>query len=140
MKKTHAKSGLRLTDWLNSVNQTKQDLMIDSQGNIVSEVERSFPSFVVVRSMMYFPDTLFYGNEINQYGNLDNVMVYDYLRHSVRRRKRFSKWVKRETDDITQRIIDVYGVNRKKALVTKKILEQDNDSLREFMEMTTLET
>jgi hypothetical protein len=42
-------------------------------------------------------------------------MHFDFLRGAVRKRKRFSKWLKRETDERVQALVEYYGFSPKKA-------------------------
>ena len=51
---------------------------------------------------------LFFGHDIP---NVDKRMHYEYLLHSVRKRKRFSKWLKKENDPRIDWIKEYYGVS-----------------------------
>lgn len=115
-----------LSDWLNSINDTKEDLITNP-----SDPGKSFPVFVVVRTMSYFPDTLFYANEINQHPVASNKMVYHYLLNSVRKRKRFSKWYKADKEDMISKIQKVCQVNRSKAVEIVETLTAEE--LKQFM-------
>ena len=75
----------------------------------------SYPAFVVGRCLSYFPDTLFAVNEMNTRAHIDPKMHFDFLRGAVRKRKRFSKWLKRESDERVQALIEYYGFSAKKA-------------------------
>ena len=52
-------------------------------------------------------------------------MPYDYLLNSVRKRKRFSKWLKRELPDELDFIKEYYGYSDKKAREAYEILGSD---------------
>ena len=41
-------------------------------------------------------DTIMYANEMNHYSMVDNKLQFDYLLNSIRPRKRFSPWAKKE--------------------------------------------
>lgn len=107
---------MKLTDWLNSINFTKQNLIEDPL------VEREYVPYVINRSLSYFPDTLFHANEMNQKHFLSKKMQYDYLRMSVRKRKRFSKWDKKTQCDDLELIKEYYGYSTKKALEIMPLL------------------
>lgn len=91
-------------DYLNSINQTKMDLMTD-------ETEKQYSAYMVNRGLSYFQDTIFAANEMNKYHQLDNRLQYDFLMGIVRKRKRFSKWFKPEQSDPIEVIKQYYGYN-----------------------------
>jgi len=78
-------------DFLNSINDTKIDLFKDPQAI------KDYKAFMVNRGLSYFADTIMYANEMNRYYDLDNEMQFDFLLHSVPKKRRFSKWVKRRS-------------------------------------------
>ena len=93
-----------LSDILNSINQTKVNL-IDSD----KIAEKDYVPFVVNKCLSYFPDTIFYSNQMNRMSFLDKKMQYDYYIHSISKRKRFSKWIKPEENSDIEIIKEVYG-------------------------------
>ena len=100
----------QLTDYLKAINETKEPLMDTPEWG-----KPSYPAFVVGRCLSYFPDTLFAVNEMNTRAHIDPKMHFDFLRGAVRKRKRFSKWLKRESDERVQALIEYYGFSAKKA-------------------------
>lgn len=100
----------QLTDYLKAINETKEPLMDTPEWG-----KTSYPPFVVGRCLSYFPDTLFAVNEMNTRAHIDPKMHFDFLRGAVRKRKRFSKWLKRESDERVQALIEYYGFSAKKA-------------------------
>ena len=95
-------------------------------------MEKEYTPYVVNKSLSYFPDTLLYANEINQYGFLDNKMQYEYYLYSVRQGKRFSKWTKKDSSELIDSISRYYQVNRKRAEEYASVLTQDQkDSILE---------
>ena len=99
-----------LSDFLNSINQTKQNL-ISKDPNL----EKEYVPFVVNKCLSYFPDTIFYANKMNQSSGLDKKMQYDYYLHSVSKRKRFSKWIKPEENDDVEVVKEVFGYSDTRA-------------------------
>ena len=75
-------------DFLNAINDNKQDLMIDPDN------EKKYVPFVVNRTLSYFPDTVHLANAMNQYHHLDNKLQFHFFLNIIRKRKRFSKWIK----------------------------------------------
>lgn len=110
---------MKLTDWLNSINFTKQNILIDSA------LEKEYSPYVINRSLSYFPDTLFHANEMNQKHFLCKKMQYDYLRCSIRKRKRFSKWDKKTQTSNLDLVKEYYSYSTKKALEILPLLSED---------------
>ena len=96
-------------DFLNSINMTKKDLMEDP------DTEKQYVPFVVNRSLSYFPDTVAIANEMNKYHHLDSRLQYQFLINMIRKRKRFSKWVKPELENDLESVKEYYGYSNEKA-------------------------
>ena len=110
-----------LSEYLNAINTTKEPLMDESE----SYVKQSYPPFVVTRCLSYFPDTLFVVNEMNTRPHTDSKMHFDFLRHAVRPRKRFSKWLKREEDERVAALVEYYGISSRKAREALSVLPSE---------------
>lgn len=108
---------MNLSKVLESINYTKEDVL-DPNG-------KDYVPFVVNKSLSYFMDTVAYANEMNKYPFLDKRMQYDYLKGSIRKRKRFSGWVKKDKSDAIDAIIKYYDVSYRKALEYEKLLTED---------------
>ena len=93
-------------DYLNSINMTKKNLMIDEQS------EKDYVPFIVNRGLGYFQDTVLLANEMNINCHLDHKMQYDFLKSTVKKKKRFSKWLKADEDKKVDIICQSYGYNR----------------------------
>ena len=63
-----------------------------------------------------------YANEMNQYSMIDNKLQFDYLLNSVRPRKRFSPWAKKEINSDIDLIKEYYGYSNRKAEEAMSIL------------------
>ena len=96
-------------DYLNSINHTKQDIMDDDNA------ERGYNSFLINRSLSYFYDTVGIANLMNRYHHLDNKLQYHFLINIIRKRKRFSKWMKPETESDIEVVKEYYGYSNEKA-------------------------
>tara|TARA_B100000424_G_C22780914_1_gene419934 strand:+ start:192 stop:569 length:378 start_codon:yes stop_codon:yes gene_type:complete len=106
-------------EFLNSINYTKKDIMVDDI------VEKEYNSFMVNRSLSYFPDTVLAANEMNLNHHLDPRLQFDFLINIIRKRKRFSKWDKKKIDSDVEVIKEYYGYNEEKALQVLEILSTD---------------
>ena len=115
-------------DYLNSINLTKKNLIVDEQS------EKDYVPFIVNRGLGYFSDTVLLANEMNVNCNLDSKMQYDFLRSTVKKRKRFSKWLKREESDKIETIKEYFGYSYPKAKEVEDLIsESDLESMRESM-------
>ena len=99
-----------LSEFLNSINQTKENLLAKD-----SRLEKEYVPFVINKCFSYFPDTIFYANRMNQLSFLDKKMQYDYLINSITKRKRFSKWIKVEENKDLDIIQEVFGYSESRA-------------------------
>ena len=97
-------------EYLNAINTTKTDIMIDDLA------EKSYNGYMVNRSLSYFPDTVFAANEMNVNHQLDSRLQFDFLINIIRKRKRFSKWDKKKIDGDVEVIKEYYGYSNTKAL------------------------
>ena len=116
-----------LSDFLNSINQTKENLIQKDP-----KVEKEYVPFVVNKCLSYFPDTVFYANRMNQFSGLDKKMQYDFYIHSIAKRKRFSKWIKSEENKDLEVVKEVYGYSDRHAKEVLDLLPMDK--LRELVQ------
>jgi len=63
-----------------------------------------------------------YANEMNRYALTDNKLQFDYLLNSIRPRKRFSPWAKKEINSDIDLIKEYYGYSNRKAEEAMSIL------------------
>ena len=96
-------------DYVNSVSHTKKDIMVDDI------TEKGYNSFTTNRSLSYFYDTIQLANIMNQYHHLDKKLQYHFLINTIRKRKRFSKWNKPETESDIEVVKEYYGYSNEKA-------------------------
>ena len=92
-------------------------------------ITETFINMYLNRTLSYFPDTVLYANEINLRGHLDNRLQNDYLLNSIRKKKRFSRWLKPEQNEDIDAIKEYYYCNYRKAYEIAKILTADQLSL-----------
>lgn len=96
-------------EFLNTINYSKQDLMEDDL------LEKQYLPYMINRSLSYFQDTVILANEMNRYHLLDSKLQYHFLLNIVRKRKRFSKWLKPQSEDDVDVIKEYYGYSNDKA-------------------------
>jgi hypothetical protein len=113
---------MKLSEYLNAINHTKENLL-DTEDE---SVEKEYTPFVVNRCLSYFIDTVLYANEMNRYSGIDKKMQFDYLLRSIRKNKRYSKWLKRESVENLELIKEFYGYSDSKAREILDILSGDD--------------
>ena len=112
---------MQLSEYLNAINYTKEPLM-DTEDE---QVEKKYTPFIVNRCLSYFIDTVIHANEINKHSSIDNKMQFDYYREAIRKRKRFSKWQKKEITDKLETVKEYYGYSNTKATEIMDLLSED---------------
>ena len=99
-------------DFLNDINYGKKNLMIDDTDH---QVEKQYLPFIVNKGLSFTMDTVLYANEMNIRPNTDKKLQFDYLINTIRRNKRFPKWMKPEEDENIKVIVEYYGYNLQRA-------------------------
>lgn len=110
-------------DYVNAINFTKVDLMTDTDNDELAEA--GYNPFLTNRALSYFPDTILYANEINKHHEIDNKLQFQYLLNSVRPKKRFSKWAKKQDSDDIEAIKQYYGFSNAVAEQTLSLLSPE---------------
>jgi diacylglycerol kinase family enzyme len=105
-------------DFINSVSYTKQDIMNDDN-------ENQYGAFIVNRGLGFGADTVIAANEMNSRTHLDNRMQYDFLRHVIRKAKRYNKWIKSDEDNI-EAVKEYFGYSFNKAKEALKLLSDED--------------
>jgi len=113
---------MKLGDYLNAINYTKEPLLDTDD----ESVEKGYTPFVVNRCLSYFIDTVLYANEMNLRPETDKKMQFDYLQTTIRKNKRYSKWLKQESIENLDIIKEYYGYSDTKAKEVMDILTSDD--------------
>ncbi len=108
-------------DFVNSVSYNKQDLLANG-----THSSNDYVPFVVNRTLSYFPDTVLFANEMNQYSHLSNEQQYYYFLYAVRKNRRFAgKWAKVIANEDLEAVKVYYKLNNQKALEVMKLLRPE---------------
>ena len=110
----------QLKDYLYSINQSKKNILDDDP-----DAQKKYPSYIINRCLSSFTDTVLFANEMNKNPHLTNKMQYDFLINSVKPRKRFSPWTRKDSIDYLDVVKEYYGYNDDKALQALRILTKD---------------
>ena len=96
-------------DYLKAINETKKDVMVDDIA------EKEYNPFIINRGLSFFRDTILYANEMNRYHHLDHRLQFDFFINIIKRKKRWSKWVKPQEVANLELIKEYYGYSNEKA-------------------------
>ena len=111
---------MELKDWLNSINFTKENL-IEGDPDLIKE----YPPFIINRCLSGHLDAIMFANEMNKYPNLDKDLQYHFYLNTLRKKKRFSPWLRKDKVTDLEIIKQYYGYSNEKALNALKILTPD---------------
>ena len=111
---------MELKDWLKSINETKTNL-IDND----STLEPKYLPYIVNRCMSGQIDTLMFANEMNISTHLDNKLQYDFLLYTLRKKKRFSPWMRKDELSNLSIVKEYYGYSDEKARQVLPLLTED---------------
>ena len=107
-------------EYVNAINTTKKDIMVDDLA------EKAYNPFIINRSLSYFNDTVLMANEMNINHHLDNRLQFDFFINIVRKKKRFSKFMKPETVSDVEVVKEYYGYNNEKARQALSLLTSEH--------------
>jgi hypothetical protein len=110
---------MELKDWLNSINFSKEDLLKDDPSAI-----KEYNPFVINRLLSGEIDSVLYANEMNMNHHLDKDIQYSFYLNSLRKRKRYSPWIRKDATKDLDYVKSYYGYNNEKAEQALKILNQ----------------
>ena len=110
---------MELKDWLNSINSSKKNL-IDQDPLI----ESKYPAYIVNKCMAGHLDAIMFANEMNMNANIDKKLQYDFYLNTLRSKKRFSPWVKKDELKNLELVKSYYGYSIEKAKQVLPLLSQ----------------
>ena len=109
-----------LKDWLNSINQSKKNIMDEDPSSI-----KDYAPYIINRCLSGHIDCLMYANEMNKYHSLDKKLQYDFFINIVRNKKRYSPWLKQEKIKDLEVVKSYYGYSNEKAKQALRILSEE---------------
>ena len=111
---------MELKDWLNSINFTKKNLMEDDP-----TVKKDYAPYIINRCLSGHIDCVLFANEMNIHHQLDKDMQYSFYLNSLRKRKRFSPWIRKDKVTDLECVKQYYGYSNEKASQALKILTKE---------------
>ena len=109
-----------LKEWLNSINQNKKNIMDDD-----ASTEKTYPPYIINKCLSSHIDTIMFANEININHHITKKLQYDFYINIVRTKKRFSPWIKKETNKDLDYVKSYYGYSNEKAYQALRILTKE---------------
>ena len=107
---------IELKDWLNSINFNKENLMEDP------DAKKHYPPYIINRCLSGHLDCIMFANEMNKYSFLDKDMQNSFYLNTLRKKKRFSPWLRKDKVTDLEIIKQYYGYSNEKASQALKIL------------------
>ena len=108
---------MELKDWLNSINFNKKNLIEEDPSEI-----KSYAPYIINRCLSGHLDCIMFANEMNKYSFLDKDMQYSFYLNTLRKKKRFSPWLRKDKVTDLEIIKQYYGYSNEKASQALKIL------------------
>lgn len=112
---------LMLTDFLKSINTEKNNLLRGADSATV----KSYPSFVVARSLSYHQALIPLLDTLNECSKATPLQHYEFLLYTIPVAKRFAKWSKPSLSEDREFVARTYGVSENIAEEYIKILSEE---------------
>ena len=109
-----------LKDWLNSINFNKNNL-IEEDPSVI----KGYAPYIVNRCLSGHLDCIMFVNEMNKYSFLDKDIQYTFYLNTLRKKKRFSPWLRKDKVTDLQSVKQYYGYSNEKASQALKILSNE---------------
>lgn len=97
----------KIIDWITSKKKPDE----------VEKPSDGYNAFIINRHFSYFPDLVFFANEMNKRMNsaASPDIQFEFYYHLLNKQKRFAKWAKPEADEKLKAIMEFYSYSREKA-------------------------
>jgi hypothetical protein len=109
-----------LKDWLNSINFTKENLMEENPDS-----KKEYSPYIINRCLSGHIDCVLFANEMNKHHFIDKDMQYSFYLNSLRKKKRFSPWLRKDKVTDLECVKQYYGYSNEKASQALKILTKE---------------
>ena len=111
---------MELKDWLTSINFNKENILDEDP-----TLAREYPPFIINKCLSGHLDCVMFANEMNKYHFLDKDMQYNFYINILRKKKRFSPWLRKEKVSDLEFVKQYYGYSNEKASQVLKILSNE---------------
>ena len=111
---------VELKEWLNSINFTKTNLTDEDPDMI-----KDYAPYVINRCLSGHLDCILFAYEMNKNHFLDRDMQYTFYLNTLRKKKRFSPWLRKDKVEDLESVKQYYGYSNEKAFQVLKILSKE---------------
>ena len=111
---------MELKDWLNSINFTKENLLKENP-----DVIKEYAPYIINRCLSGHIDCILFANEMNRNHHLDKDLQYSFFLNTLRKKKRFSPWLRKEKVTDLECVKQYHGYSNEKASQALKILTKE---------------
>ena len=108
-----------LKDYLDSIYLTKKDLSEEDP-----DACKKYPAFIINKCCSAHIDCIMFANEMNLHHHLDKDMQYSFYLNTLRKKKRFSPWLRKDKIKNLDVVKSYYGYINEKAMQALKILDK----------------
>ncbi len=109
----------QLKDYLNGINLKQGSLHEDDRAMA------KYPTFVVNKCLAGHLDCILFVNEMNKNHQLSKDMQYSFYLNTLRKKKRFSPWLRKDKVTDLESVKQYYGYSNEKASQALKILTKE---------------
>jgi len=107
---------------------------INNKTPMEKELLTEYTPFIVNKGLSYYADCLLYVNEMNRYHFLSKDQQYRFLYGTIKKGKRFTKWIKKDESEILDTVCKYYQVNARRGTELLNLLtDEQKDDLVEIM-------
>ena len=89
------------------------------------DAKKDYAPYIINRCLSGNLDCIMFVNEMNKYSFLDKDMQYSFYLNIVRKRKRFSPWIRKDKNSDLEFVKQYYGYSTEKASQIMKILSNE---------------
>jgi hypothetical protein len=108
-------------DFINSINESKVNLFADDP----DQANKDYTPFIVNKGLSLFYDTVLPANEMNVHHHIPREWQFQFLLNSIPRKRRSSKWHKKDDIAALKLVMEYYGYSINKAKGALSILSSD---------------
>ena len=120
-----------LKEWLNSINFSKTNLLDEDP-----DAKKDYAPFIINRCLSGHLDCILFANEMNKNHFLDKDMQYTFYLNTLRKKKRFSPWLRKDKIEDLETVKQYYGYSNEKAYQVLKILSNEQiDYIKQRLEI-----
>ena len=109
-----------LNSFLDSIYVSKKNIIDEDP-----ELEKKYLPFITNKFMASFLDIVLFANEMNINWHLDKKLQYDFYLNTVRSKKRYSPWLRKEELSNLDCIKTYYGYSNEKARQVLPLLSEE---------------